>query len=177
MIMFRPTAKFAKTAKLSLQRGDVPSSSSALGDWFVTIVRAGGPNYIIAISSVTLLPVVMRGNDSHNFAARFPTELAHLLAALGVSAQKIDQECSHYRGAVSYAPTNDRSTLGVLVDFCRLLTWELVAGVPLTYVSQRLACTPIVARKLFPGRATCDLFGAPPPADVVPWEWLAGGAV
>jgi hypothetical protein len=164
MIMFRPTAKFAKTAKLSLQRGDVPSSSSALGDWFVTIVRAGGPHYIIA-------------NDSHNFAARFPTELAHLLAALGVSAQKIDQECSHYRGAVSYAPTNDRSTLGVLVDFCRLLTWELVAGVPLTYVSQRLACTPIVARKLFPGRATCDLFGAPPPADVVPWEWLAGGAV
>jgi hypothetical protein len=176
MIVFRPTAKLAKTAKLTIHRGVVASSGPALGDWFATLVRAGGRSYIIAISSVTLLPVVMRGNDSHNFAARFPAALADVLTALGVPALNITKECSYYNGPVLYAPTNDRSTLGVLVDFCSLFEYEIAAeGVPLTYVAQRLSSTPIVARNIFPGHATCALFGAPTPVDVLPWQWRQFG--
>ena len=172
MVTFRLTAKLAKAAKLPLPGGASAGSSGELGDWFATLVRVQGGNYIIAISAVTLLPVVMRGQDTHNFAARFPAELAAVLAALHVPKARISRECAHYAGPVAYAATADRSSVGVLNDMVRMFKYEITdAGVPLTYVSLRLACTPIVARNIFPNSATCKMFGAPKPESVMPWSW------
>jgi hypothetical protein len=172
MVTFRITAKLSKAAKLPLQSGASAGSSGELGDWFATLVRVQSGNYILAMSGVTLLPVVMRGRDAHNFATRFPADLAALLTALHVPKARITRECAHYAAPVAYAATADRSTMGVLNDMVRMFTYEIAdEGVPLTYVSLRLACTPMVSRNLFPNRATCKMFGAPEPSDVMPWSW------
>ena len=64
---------------------------------------------------------------------------------------------------VRYVKTDDRSNVGVLTEFQRLLVDDLeyVPTAPLTALSLRLAHTPIVARNMFPDDATCRLFGIP----------------
>ncbi|HEY5948046.1 MAG TPA: hypothetical protein VIV40_21265 [Kofleriaceae bacterium] len=66
---------------------------------------------------------------------------------------------------VVYTRTDDRSNVGVLTEFRRLLAFDLSepSELPLLDLSLRLAWTPIVARKTFPVDATCKLFGVEPP--------------
>jgi hypothetical protein len=66
---------------------------------------------------------------------------------------------------VQLAKTDDRSTVGVLTEFQRLLHGDLDFFPTATpaQLSLRLAHTPIVARDLFPQDATCRLFGVPIP--------------
>ena len=61
--------------------------------------------------------------------------------------------------------TDDRSNVGVLTEFQRLLTYGLSepSELSLLDLSLRLAWTPIVARKTFPVAATCKLFGVEAP--------------
>jgi len=66
---------------------------------------------------------------------------------------------------VVYTRTDDRSNVGVLIEFQRLLAFDLFEPPELTLLdlSLRLAWTPIVARNTFPVDATCRLFGVERP--------------
>jgi hypothetical protein len=85
-----------------------------------------------------------------------------MLEAYGVPADAIASERDAMRDVV-YAPTDDRSNVGVLGEFQRLLAFELSSDLPLLDLSLRLAATPIVARGTFPVDATCKRFGVEPP--------------
>lgn len=64
---------------------------------------------------------------------------------------------------VQYARTDDRSTVGVLTELVRQLSYHVEddPDLELTRVSLQLAKTPILARDLTPDLATCSLFGVP----------------
>ena len=65
----------------------------------------------------------------------------------------------------TYTRTDDRSKVGVLVEFQRLLRFDVSdpSELSLLDVSLHLAWMPIVARNTFPVDATCRVFGVEPP--------------
>jgi hypothetical protein len=116
--------------------------------------------FVIAISSVTLLPVILRGRDLATLPARLADGVTALLLELGVPAPAVERERLTMAEMI-FARTNDRSTVGVLNEFQRLLRFDLndEPTVGLLEQSVRLSRTPIVARHLFPDRETCSVFG------------------
>jgi hypothetical protein len=112
----------------------------------------------------TLLPVVVTGRNLRAFPERLVEQVAATLESYGVSADAVAAERDAMRN-VAYARTDDRSNVGVLTEFQRLLAFDLADSpeLPLLELSLRLAWTPIVARNTFPVDATCKLFGVERP--------------
>jgi hypothetical protein len=143
---------------------DPPQSTTALGDWYATILRMRRATFVLAIAEKTFLPIVVSGRELRSFPQRMTETMVELLRNLGVAADVVDRERVEMSD-VRFARTNSRSHLGVLNTFEYSLqvalderpTWELLAA------SRWLAGTPIIARDLFPDIATCELFGAPHP--------------
>ena len=159
MLVLRCTTKLL--SKLGLPpRAEGETSSGLLGDWYATLVRTRRCHYVLAMARNTLLPVVVSGRELRAFPLRLASAVADVLAAYGVPAEAIEKELAAM-APVRYVKTDDRSNVGVLTEFQRLLVDDLeyVPTAPLTALSLRLAHTPIVARNMFPEDATCRLFG------------------
>lgn len=141
-----------------------PPSTTALGDWYATLVRVRHSTWVLAIAEKTCLPIVVTGRELRTFPHRMTETLVELLAELGVSSEAVDRERAQM-SEITFARTNSRSHLGVLNTFQYSLqlaldekpSWNLLEA------SRWLAETPIIARDLFPDIATCELFGAPRP--------------
>lgn len=161
MIVLRCTTKLLDKLGVTPDANDLRSSSS-LGDWYATLLRTRRGHFVLAIARTTLLPIVVTGRDLRSFPARLTSALAEVLATYGVPADAIDRECAAM-SEVKYARTDDRSTVGVLTEFQRLLhdDLEFLPTATLGEQSLRLAATPIVARNIFPEDATCRHFGVP----------------
>jgi len=111
-----------------------------------------------------LLPVAVTGRDLPTLPDRLAEQVAAMLESYGVPAQAIAREREAMRDVV-YTRTDDRSKVGVLTEFQRLLTYDLSepSELSLLDLSLRVAATPIVTRNTFPFKATCELFGVEPP--------------
>lgn len=163
MIVLRCTSKLL--SRLTTKPAETTDeSSNALGDWYATLLRMKRGHFVLGIARKTLLPIVVSGRELRTFPERLATTLAEVLAAYGVGADAIERECAAM-SEVQYARTDDRSTVGVLTEFQRLLHGDLeyFPTATLTELSLRLAQTPIVARNAFPEDETCRLFGVPLP--------------
>jgi hypothetical protein len=112
----------------------------------------------------TLLPVVVTGRDLRGLPDRLTGQVVAMLESYGVPAEAVAREREAMRDVV-YTRTDDRSNVGVLTEFQRLLAFDLSDSPELSLLdlSLRLAWTPIVARNTFPVDATCKLFGVEPP--------------
>lgn len=143
---------------------DPQPSTTMLGDWYATLVRMGRGTYVLAVAERTLLPIVVSGRELKTFPARMIDTLGSLLEELGVRPEAVAHERAEMSD-VRFERTNDRSTVGVLVNLEHSLRVALDQrpGWDLLEASRWLAETPIVARDLFPDLATCELFGAPRP--------------
>ena len=138
-----------------------------LGDWYATLIRTRRGHFVLAMARETLLPVVVTGRDLRTFPARLVDQVCAMLESYAVPADSIARERDAMR-EVLYARTDDRSNIGVLTEFQRLLTYDLSESSDSNFleVSLRLAWTPITARNTFPVAATCKLFGVErPPRD------------
>jgi hypothetical protein len=162
MFVIRATSKLL--GKLGVDpEVEPPRSSGALGDWFATLLQVRRGRFVLAISSATLLPVVVLGRDLGTLPSRLASGMVEVLSALGVAADAVERERLAMT-ETSYARTDDRSTVGVLTELHRLLKYDLDARPTATLLelSLRLSKTPIVAREVFPNNATRALFGLPP---------------
>lgn len=106
----------------------------------------------------------MTGRDLRTFPDRLGERVAAMLESYGVRAEAVAREREAMRDVI-YTRTDDRSNVGVLTEFQRLLSYDLSepSELSLLDLSLRLAWTPIVARKTFPVASTCRLFGVEPP--------------
>ena len=161
MIVLRCTSKLLARLKTKPEEAPRPSSN-LLGDWFATLLHTRRGQYVLAMASKTLLPVVVTGRELRTFPERLASGLAELLGVYGVPTETIERECAAM-SEVQYARTNDRSNVGVLIEFQRLLHYDLedLAAMTPLELSLRLAHTPIVAREAFPEDDTCRFFGVP----------------
>ena len=120
-------------------------SGTALGDWYVNRVVVNRHPLLVLVSSASLLPIVEPARHVQQLPSRLPTLVEGRLHRLGVMQQLIQTEVSAM-DPVLVDKTSDRSVLGILTEFCRMLPYYLPQGQwsseELARVADRLGETP-----------------------------------
>jgi hypothetical protein len=135
-------------------------STTRLGDWTANVVILRRQHLVLAVSQVTLLPVLLPLAPARTLIARFPEAVGGVLGGLGVDPQKVAHELAAL-GTCTVTGTNDPRVLGSMNDFVRMLDSHL-DGRPLVEVALELAeapCGPLGMES--PRRKTVALFTGP----------------
>ena len=117
-VLLRATQKVLRN--LSPPSAVESPEDTALGDWYATRVVVDRVPILIVISSRSLLALLMRAKDTRSLPDRLPDLVRVRLRRLGLPSDLIEAECQAM-DPVSVAKTADRSVLGILVDFGKLL--------------------------------------------------------
>lgn len=154
------------TGKLLARLGPVSEvarepPTTALGDWYGTLIHAPGMQVVLLVSERTLFPVVEPAREARTLTERFPLALARALAELGVAPPAIDREVQAM-GGPRIGKTASRQVLGSMNDFQRMMRYHPWPPRSLTALSLELArapCGPIGMRS--PDDLTRELFATP----------------
>ena len=112
MLIVRCTAKLLDRLKVS--PGAVTSSSTtALGDWYATILAARPSHLVLLVNESTRLPVVLPARELSTVATRIPEAITDVLRDLGVDPAVIDRERAAMAEIV-FGRTASRSVLGTM---------------------------------------------------------------
>jgi hypothetical protein len=135
-------------------------SSTALGDWYATVLF-WTPQVALFVNEPTLLPVLMPLAPAATLTERFPNALADVLAAHGLSRSFIDDEVARMDDC-QLATTRNRSLVGIMNEFARLAeTYRVSTGeTDLNTLGLRLAktpCGPLYNRHVSPDRELAAL--------------------
>jgi len=150
MVILRPTRKLSSVLPAT---GTARSSSdTALGDWYVNRIVVAGQPILLLVSSGSLLPILVPARDVRSLPIRLAEILEDRLRRLDIDARIIYEE-KNAMTPVEIAPTQDRSVLGIMVDFARLVSYHLDSRhsneSALRLVEDKLAETPCHAGKSF----------------------------
>ena|SRR5947209_13722005 len=139
------------------------ASTTALGDWYGTVLRMRHGHFVLAVAGATLLPVVVPARKLKTLPHRLKAAVGAVLASLTVSNSAVEREVAAMTD-MRYARTDNRSSVGVLLNLEQSLRFRLEDDLAfdIVEVSRWLAETPITARNTFPDQATCRLFGVDP---------------
>jgi hypothetical protein len=124
----------------SLSEGE--QSTTMLGQWYATAVF-WKPQVALFVNEATLLPVLMPLAPAATLLARFPQQVATVLAAHGTPDTIISAELQQMRDR-RLAKTANRSVVGVMNEFTYLAeTYRDNTPEPdLLVLAMRLATTP-----------------------------------
>jgi len=123
---------------------------------------------LLLVCSKALLPLVGMARDVRGLPSRLAGLVAFRLARLGVPATTIDAEM-RAMAPVVLSPTIDRSVLGILVDFAKVIPYHLegvrIDARALRVLEDQLAETPCHAglsqeRVIFPDAKAPELLRA-----------------
>jgi hypothetical protein len=161
MVVLRCTQKLRRRMGQTAASEDLaPKSNARLGDWYANVVVVRRQHVILAVSGVTLLPVLVPAAPYKSMIARFTEAAGQVLRALKIDERKVAAEEDAMRAAVM-ATTNDRRVLGSMTDFANMLDAYLDDR-SLTEVALHLAespCSPLGMKS--PREATLALFSTP----------------
>ena len=154
MVVLRCTRKLLVRLPTSIEPA-VRRSTTALGDWYATLLVVRPQQLLVFVSERSRLPVVVPAKDVGRMTIRFRAALEQLLRDLAVPEPAIAAELSAMR-EVDFARTIDRHVLGSLNEFVHQVRWILhdEPGLPLSRLSLSLARTPILPMHDFPDRMT-----------------------
>jgi hypothetical protein len=134
-------------------------SPGRLGNWTANLFFIRRQAFVLAVSNVTLLPVVLPLAPAKTLLSRFPAATGEVLQRLGIPPHLIASELEAMGECVA-ARASDHRILGSITD----LGWSLEAyldGRPLVDVAVHLADTP------------CGPLGMKQPVAVTPLDWGA----
>ena len=92
-----------------------------MGDWYVTRVVVDRIPILVLLSSASLLAVVTRAQSLRTLPEQLPDLVRTRLRRLGASTEFVDAE-TRAMSPVAVSTTRDRSVLGILVDFGKLMS-------------------------------------------------------
>jgi hypothetical protein len=161
VIVLRCTQKLRRRmGQTAASEAVVPKSSTRLGDWYANVVLVRRQHLVLAVSGITLLPVLVPAAPYKTMMPRFAEATGRVLRALKIQEDKVAIEEEAMREAVM-APTDNRRVLGSMTDFTNMLDAYLDDR-SLTDVALHLAdspCSPLGMNN--PREATLALFSAP----------------
>lgn len=170
MVILRPTRKLSAT--LLVAEAAPACGDTALGDWYVNRIVVERRPLLLLVSSTSLLPLLLPARDVRSLPNRLAALVAQRLRRSGVDLRAIDAE-QKAMSPVVIAPTIERSVLGIMVDFAKMVPYYLGPGqwneASLPRVEDLLAEAPCHAsrsydRVIFPERRARELLRA---------KWLA----
>ena len=149
---------YLRATKKVLSRLPAPTTpdeepvANALGDWFVNRVVIARQPLLVIISSTSLLPIVTPANNVRGLTERLWKLVFGRLVRLGVPDRLAQAELEAME-PMHVAPTNDRSVLGILNQFCLDLPYVFPEGPwtreHLMRAESRLGETPCHASRRF----------------------------
>lgn len=166
MVVLRPTQKLQHLLPTSNMVEAV--SDTALGDWYVNRFVVDRRPLLLLLSSRGLLPIVIPARDVRALPKYLPALVAGRLQRLEVAPGLIAAELAAM-APVQIAKTLDRSVLGVMVDFAKVIPFHLeIDGwdeTTLPEIEFRLAQTPCYSSKrsdavIWPEKDAPDLLAA-----------------
>jgi len=148
-------------------------SDTALGDWCVNRIVVDRQPLLLLVSSASLLAVLSPARDVRRLPERLAALVGARLKRLGIDDRAVDAE-TRAMAPVVVAPPVDRSVLGIMVDYAKLVPYYLGPGrwgdETLPWAEERLAENPCFASRPFdcviPKLKTPELLRA---------KWLAEG--
>ncbi len=112
MLVVRCTSKLLD--RLKVPSGAMSSSSTtALGDWYATILAARPSHLVLLVNESTRLPVILPARELSTLATRIPEAITDVLRDLGVQSTVIDIERAAMAEIV-FDRTASRSVLGTM---------------------------------------------------------------
>jgi hypothetical protein len=134
---------------------DAERSTTLLGDWYATAMF-WKPQVALLVNETTLLPVLMPLAPAATLTTRVGEQIATVLTAHGASPEIVEDEL-HQMRPCRVAPTANRSVVGVMTEFTRLVEIYRDADrdSDLLALSLRLArtpCSPLYRRNVSPDR-------------------------
>ena len=148
--------------------GEGEQSTTWMGQWYATAMF-WKPQVALFVNEPTLLPVLMPLAPVATLLARFPQQLAAVLAAHGTPDAVIDEEQRQMRDR-RLAKTANRSVVGIMNEFtCLAGAYRGDTPAPdLLALAMRLAatpCGPLYSTHVSPDRALAALLRSlTPPA-------------
>jgi hypothetical protein len=135
--------------------GEGEQSTTLMGPWYATAVF-WKPQVALFVNEPTLLPVLMPLAPAATLLARFPQQVAAVLAAHGTPGAVIDEELLQMRDH-RLAKTANRSVVGIMNEFTFLAeTYRGDSPLPdLQALAMRLAttpCGPLYSKHVSPDR-------------------------
>lgn len=118
MVVLRATRKVL--ARIQGSERDPGPSDTALGDWYVNRVVLDRQPLLLLLSSASLLAIVVPARGVKSLPVDLPSLVSRRLAQLGVSPHLRQREIEAM-SVVKVGPTTDRSVLGTMVDFAKVL--------------------------------------------------------
>jgi hypothetical protein len=159
VVVFRYTRKLLRHLESDDDR-EPRTSTTRLGAWFANVVVVRRQHIVLAVSGVTLLPVLVPAAPYRTMTSRFAEATGQVLRALTIDEGKVAAEESAMRDYV-VATTNDRRVLGSMNDFA-FMTEAYVEDLSLREAALKLAespCSPLGMKS--PREATLALFSTP----------------
>ena len=112
MLTVRCTAILLERLKLRPPDVAVPTST-ALGDWYATILPLRPSHLVLLVNETTRLPVVLQARELKTLDRRIPEAIANVLRDLGVDPEGVARE-KQAMAEVSFGKTANRSVLGTM---------------------------------------------------------------
>ncbi|HXZ74233.1 MAG TPA: hypothetical protein VEH31_25635 [Streptosporangiaceae bacterium] len=147
--------------------GEAEQSTTLMGQWYATALF-WKPQVAMFVNEPTVLPVLMPLAPAGTLLARFPQQLAAVLAAHGTPDAVIDEEQRQMRDR-RLAKTANRSVVGIMNEFTYLAqAYRSDTTAPdLLAVAMGLAttpCGPLYSKHISPDRELAALLRsfAPP---------------
>jgi hypothetical protein len=122
VVILRPTAKVRKY--LPVGPVDGTESDTALGDWYVNRLVVDRRPLLLLVSSASLLALLLPARNVRGLPGRIAELVGQRLGRLGVPRRLVDAELQAM-APVRLAKTEDRSVLGIMVDFAKMLPHAL----------------------------------------------------
>ena len=125
MVVLKATRKLAKALPASM---NAPAASdTALGDWYVNRLVIDRQPLLLLVSARSLLAILTPARDVHALPQRLAALVAARLNRLGIAAELIAAETAAMEPVV-VAKTTDRSIVGIMVDYAKMIPYYLPAG-------------------------------------------------
>ena len=112
MLILRCTAKMLGRLKVRPAAASSPSTT-ALGNWYATILPVRPVHLVLLVNESTRLPVVLPARELSTLTARIPGAIADVLRDLGVDPDVIERERQAMTEIV-IDKTANRSVLGTM---------------------------------------------------------------
>jgi hypothetical protein len=160
MLLIRPTRSLAKKLQVTSIGPDSTSPSAhPLNEWYCNDFKFARTDLVIFVNPATFLPLVLKAAPYRTLVERFREELPFYLKRLGHSNPPLN-----FGDEVQFTRTNDRSTIGIMVDFVKMLQFEDGYGRygarDLLAMTDFISRTPIIARKgKYPTDMLAELLG------------------
>lgn len=112
MLIVRCTAKLLDRLKIRPLVSPGPSST-ALGDWYATILPLRPSHLVLLVNETTRLPVVLPARELSTLARRIPEAIVDVLRDLGVDPETIERE-RKAMAEIAFDKTASRNVLGTM---------------------------------------------------------------